>query len=385
MLRKEIMRVFIALFTLIPLLFMGVGLGGVWNQHWKITHYLRVRATVTSAEVQSHTSRSSNGGTSTSYSPEVKYTYEVSGRTYASRRVLPLDISANRSWAEEIVGRYQPGKTAEAFFNPADPADSFLVKQYSFFPYFFVLFPLIFLAVAAGVGFGMRRRTILPPLAQSDGWFEVRPLSSVAARGQQWLIVATVWLGVCALVCGHYFVVATRPYEMFGIVASLVFGAIGCVPLGMAIYFIVLSRQVTDARVFVNTPRFVLGGDVAVLVRQPVLADLEVKEMTVSLVCRETYETRSGNKRSIGTRDCLRDSAVVMQNQRAHSRETLSATRELRLPTDCQPSTWPGEKSYPRFDWLIEVKADIPHSPDYLGKFPIVVVSPAIPTSGATA
>lgn len=379
------MRVFVALFTLLPLIFMGVGIGGVWNQHWKITHYLPVRATVTSAEVQSHTSHDSDGGTSTSYSPEVRYAYEVSGRTYASRSTLPLDISASRSWAKEIVGRYRPGRTAEAFYNPADPSDAFLVKQYSFFPYFFVLFPLIFLAVAAGVGFGMRRRTILPPVAQSDGWFEVRPSSSVTMRGQRWLIVACVWLGVCTLICGHYFVVATRPYEMFAIVASLVYGAIGCVPLGMAIYFIVLSRQVADARLFANTPRFVLGEDMAVLVRLPILAELEVKEMTVSLVCQETYETRSGNKRSIGTRDCLRDGAVVMQNQRARSRETLSATRELRLPTNQQPSTWPGEKGYPRFDWLIEVKADIPHGPDYLGKFPLVVVSPAIPKSGATA
>ncbi|MBI5684785.1 MAG: DUF3592 domain-containing protein [Verrucomicrobia bacterium] len=375
------MRIFIAIFTLIPLLFMGVGIGGVWHQHRKITSFLPVRATVISAEVQSHTS--SKG--STSCSPEVRYSYEVSGRTFSGDKALPLGISGDRGWVEEIVKRCRPGKTREAYFNPADPADSFLIKHYSFFPYFFVLFPLIFLAVAAGVGFGMRSRTIPPPAAQSDGWFEVKPAFSVAARGQLWLTVAGVWLGVCGLVCGHYFVVATSPYEMFAIIGSLVYGVIGCVPLGMAIYFILLGRRVTDARVFVNTPRFLLGGNVTVLVQQPVLADLEVKEMKVSLVCRETYKTQSGGKSSIGTRDCFREDAVVMQNQRARPRETLSATHELQIPPGHLPTTWPGEKGYPRYDWLIEVKADIPHSPDYQGKFPIIVVSPAIPSSGATA
>jgi len=360
---------------------MGAGIGGVWHQHRRITSFLPVRATVISAEVRSHTS--SKG--STSYSPEVKYSYEVSGRTFTSEEVLPLDVSSSRSWAEGIVKRYRPGRTAEAYFNPADPADAFLVRHYSFFPYFFILFPLIFLAVAAGVGFGMKSRTIPPPVAQPDGWFEVKPSSSLAARGQLWLVVGTVWMGVCALVCGHYFVVATRPYEMFGIIASLAYGAVGCVPLGMAIYFIVLSRRVADARVFVNTARFLLGGNVTVLVQQPVLADLEVKEMKVSLVCRETYKTQSGGKSSIGTRDCFRDGAVVMQNQRARPRETLSATHELQFPPNQQPTTWPGEKDYPRYDWLIEVKADIPHSPDYTGKFPLVVVSPAIPSPGAAA
>jgi hypothetical protein len=376
--RKETMRIFIAMFTLIPLIFMGVGIGGVWHQHQKITGFLPVRATVISAEVRSHTS--SKG--STSYSPKVEYTYEVSGRTFTSDETLPLNVSSSRSWAEEIVARHRPGRMVEAYFNPADPADAFLVKHYSFFPYFFILFPLIFLAVAAGVGFGMKSRTIPPPAAQVDGWFEVKPSSSLAARGRLWLAVAGAWLGVCALVCGHYFVVAARPYEMF---ASLAYGVVGCVPLGMAIYFILLSRRVADARAFVNIPRFLLGGNITVLVRQPVLADLEVKEMRISLVCRETHKTQSGGKSSISTRDCFREDAVVMQNQRARPREILSATHEMQFPSNHQPTTWSGEKGYPRYDWLIEVKADIPNSPDYLGKFPIIVVSPAIPSAGAPA
>ncbi|OHE74915.1 MAG: hypothetical protein A2107_11490 [Verrucomicrobia bacterium GWF2_62_7] len=194
-----------------------------------------------------------------------------------------------------------------------------------------------------------------------------------------------MWLGVCAMVCCHYFVVATRPYELFAIIVSLVYGVVGCVPLGMAVYFMILSRRVADARVFVNVPRFVLGEDVTVLVQQPVFADLEVKEMNVSLICRETYETRSGSKRTISTRDCLRDGAVVMQNQRARPRDTLSATHMLRFPPNYQPSTWSGEKGYPRFDWLIEVKANILDSPDYEGKFPVLVVSHAIPSSGSAA
>jgi hypothetical protein len=375
------MRIFIAMFTLIPGIFMCVGIGGVWRQHQRISGFLPVRATVISSEVRSHTS--SKG--STSYSPEVTYRYEVSGRKFTGEDVLPLSMSAERSWAEGIVRRYPAGKTAEAYFNPADPSDSFLVKEYSFFPYFFILFPLIFLAVAAGVWFGTREQPIPPPATQADGWFEVKPGSSVAARGQRWMAAAGLWLGACALVCGHYFAVATRPYEWFAVIASLAYGVVGCVLLGLAVYYVLLGQRVTDARVFVNTPRFLLGETITVLVQQPVLADLEVKEMTVSLVCRETYKTQSGGKSSIGTRDCFREGAAVMQNQRARAREVLSATHELQFPPGQQPTTWPGEKGYPRYAWLIEVKADIPNSPDYLGKFPLVVVNPAIPSTGATS
>jgi hypothetical protein len=379
--RKEIMKIFLVLFTAIPLLFISFGINGVWSQHTKITSFVPVRATVVSTAIRPHSTRDGHGRTSTTYSPEVTYNYTVADRTVTTGNVLPLEMSASKSWAEEIVGRYQPGEHAEAYFNPAEPAEAFLVKQYSFMPYFLVLFPLIFLAVAAGVGVGQRRRTVLPTVKQPDGWFEIRPLSKVAASARQWLMISAVWLGACALICGHYFLVTTRPYEVFAIVVSFIFGAMGCVPLGLAIYLIILRQRVADARVFVDIPDFFLGGSVTVLVRQPVLADLEVKEMRVNLVCRETYETRSGNRKSFGTRDWFCDSGVVMQSRIVTSGATLSEKRQLNIPTNQPPSTRPDAKGYPRFDWLIEVKADIPHSSDYHGKYPIVVAGDSAPAN----
>jgi hypothetical protein len=73
------------------------------------------------------TSTDSDGMESTSYTPTVRYSYEVAGKTYESDRLnrgaaMGLGLGAARN----IVGRYPAGATATVHYNPDSPAEAAL-------------------------------------------------------------------------------------------------------------------------------------------------------------------------------------------------------------------------------------------------------------------
>jgi hypothetical protein len=245
---------------------------------------------------------------------------------------------------------------------------------------------MIFIVVPISLYFA--QAATRPPSPQPDGWFELKPASRVAARGQRALVITGVWQGVGALTSGHYFSVATPPYETVAIVVTSIYGALGCIPLAMAIYYFLVHRHIGDARIFVNTPRFVLGEEIALLIQQPVYSGLQITALNANLVCNETTKTTVGGKTSIRFDVCYRDDAVLLSNHPAQPREMLTGTHTFTLPeeqtTSAAASSPPKEKSYPRFAWQIEVHTKIAHSPDYRGKFPLTVVAAEKPETGAS-
>ncbi|MBN1346408.1 MAG: DUF3592 domain-containing protein [Phycisphaerae bacterium] len=368
------LKLFIALFTIIPLTFVGVGTYLVHRQHHKITTCRPVEATVLSTDIKVTQSRNSDGRTSTSYQPIVVYRYEVDGRTYTCDAVTPLAESASRSWANEIVNKYKKGREVTAYYDPKEPAEAFLEKQYSFFPYMFILFPMLFFAVAAGVGVGMavwqKKGEALPV---SGGWFELRPTTRIADRRKAALIVAAVWHLVGVAAWGHYFRVASPPYETFGIVVTIIYEAIGLIPVVMFLYYFRLGRIIRDAYVLIDAERASVGGELTVHVEQEIFASLRVEELSVGLVCEKTTKTKSGNKTSVSSHECYEDREVVLRDQDTRDGEALTAEHTFRIPADQSPTTAAGDKSYPRYAWRVEVKTGLPGQPDYRGRFPVVV------------
>ena len=379
----DAVKVFIIIFGAFPLIFIGIGAYGVWDQHHKITTYQPVTAKVRSTRVAEHR------GKSTTYSPEVMYRYKVGDVAYTSRNVLPFSESASYAWAQEIISHYNPRQSTEAYYDPAKPGNAFLLKHYSFAPYLFVLFPMIFLVVPVGLYFGQAAtRPLSPPAPQPDGWYELKPASRVAARGQRALVVTGVWQSIVVLTSGHYFSAATPPYETAAIVATGIYGALGCIPLAMAIYYFLVRRHIGDARIFVNTPQFALGEEVTLLIQQPVYTGLQITSLNANLVCNETTKTTSGGKTCIRIDVCYRDVAILLSNHPAQPRETLTGTHTFTLPeeqtTSAAASSPPKEKGYPRFAWQIEVHTKIAHGPDYRGKFPLIVIGGKKPQAGAS-
>src|SRR5262245_34312475 len=132
----------------LPMVLIGIGAGIAWRQSVKLTTYRPVEATVLSTRIDAHR------GKSTSYSPRVEYRYNVGGRQYVSSVVTPISESSGHSWAQGIINCYAPGGKTTAYCDPNDPAKAFLVHEYSFFPYMFMLFPMIHLSVGVVVIFG---------------------------------------------------------------------------------------------------------------------------------------------------------------------------------------------------------------------------------------
>lgn len=366
------------IFMAFPLAFAGIGAYGVWSQHHKITTYRPVEAMVVSTRVAEHR------GKSTTYSPEVHYRYKVGDVTYISRNVLPFHESASYAWAQEIRHHYHSRQSTEAYYDPANPGDAFLLRRYSFTPYVFVLFPIIFLVVPVVLYFAQAAaRPLSPPVPQPDGWYELKPVSRVTVRGQRALAIGGVWQGIGVLTSGHYFAAATRPYETAALVVTGIYVALGCIPLSMAVYYYLVHRHIGDARLFVNTPRFVLGEEVTLLLQQRVYSALQITALNANLVCNQTTKTTVGGKTSIQTNVCYRDDAVLMQDHAAAPRDVLAVTRTVVLPAEGRPSTPPKQKGYPCYAWLMEVHTKIAHSPDYRGKFPFTMVGGEKPSAEA--
>lgn len=137
-----------AFFFFFSLIFLAVGAWTAEQQARAMRESQPVDAKVTAKQVD--VKHDSDGNT---YTPKVTYEYVVDGKPYHGDKVLPIDISSGGGWAKEIVDRFDVGGIATAYYDPADPTKAFLIHEVSFFPYVFILFPMIFTCIGLGVMF----------------------------------------------------------------------------------------------------------------------------------------------------------------------------------------------------------------------------------------
>lgn len=86
---------------------------------------------VLSAEVETRRSHSSEGGTSTSYYPNIIYEYQVDGRPYRSNQfyvAMPVGLG-NYAKVYQQVSQYTVGSMVEVYYNPEDPTQAALVPS----------------------------------------------------------------------------------------------------------------------------------------------------------------------------------------------------------------------------------------------------------------
>lgn len=194
-----------AAFILLPLVFIGVGVGGIvgmWRGGPKrvefgrkgnsqamgtlakllffglfaliggiLTYVIGVRSVqkyfsakdwpatpceIVSSSVGHH--RGSEGGTT--YSVDITYRYQVQGRDFQSDTYsLMAGSSSGRSSKERVVAQYPAGSNAVCYVNPEDPTDALLSRELS--PWLLIgLVPGLFLLVGV-VGLGSTARSAL--------------------------------------------------------------------------------------------------------------------------------------------------------------------------------------------------------------------------------
>ena len=107
------------------LLFLGIGLA-ICSFGLRGCYYAGVSTQwpVTAGVVtESRLGRSRSGNRST-YSPEIRYAYEVDGQAYRSERVYfsGIDLSGDRDTALQITARFAVGRSVDVFYHPRDPS-----------------------------------------------------------------------------------------------------------------------------------------------------------------------------------------------------------------------------------------------------------------------
>ncbi len=106
------------------LIYLNAHVRAAASQNWP-----SVEGQIDSSRVR-RMSRSSSGNSSSSYFPEVRYTYSVMGNTYQGNHVgFGVPISGFQSSAKQVVGRYPRGATRTVYYNPQNPAQAVLERK----------------------------------------------------------------------------------------------------------------------------------------------------------------------------------------------------------------------------------------------------------------
>ena len=121
--------------------FLAIGSTMAYTVWSRLTTWLPINATVLSSRITAI--RGSKGGVS--YRPDVTYRYEAGGRLYFGTRATVLTESRSWNWANGILRRYPNGAEVTAYIDPANFGRSFLIHEWSFFPFAFMAVPLVML------------------------------------------------------------------------------------------------------------------------------------------------------------------------------------------------------------------------------------------------
>ncbi len=352
------------------------------RQHQLIATAEKVPAFILSANVNSRRS-----GKSTVHSPVIQYRYRFNNNTRESTSVLPFEETGSRGWAQEIVARYSPlmnhrvginadfrNANAVAFVNPQNPKESFLVKEHSFTPYTLVLIPaaligvglLTLLRVIAGA-----RDSMAAIALDASGWKLLLPDIALRKRFMNSVITLILSLALFSPIAIHYLLVTER---------VRIFPAIALSVLAILNLFLVISllrawwvhRGLSDARLTVNPAPASRDQSLQIQVEMDILAHGTLTKFVAALVCQETYQTQSGNKKTIATREYSRTSIVLLPETALVANQMLSGEGRFEISAGSRPTV--GGPGFPRYTWSIEILAHLKGAPDYKGTFPLTVI-----------
>lgn len=118
--------VFPGLFAVIGLFLVYTGAERILTQRRALERYVPVEATVEDTDM----SIRGREGPSQTYKPEITYEYEYDGESYRSKTVYPGGNYDSRDevGVRRLVDNHNVGDTVEAFVDPDDPENSYLVE-----------------------------------------------------------------------------------------------------------------------------------------------------------------------------------------------------------------------------------------------------------------
>jgi len=112
--------------------------GGIigFSQYRSVRDAHTTTGTVTDVEMERYESGVRTSGETTTYEPQVTYTYTVDGETYTGDDIaFGSEFDTNsRERATDLVSQFEAGSSVTVYYNPADPDQAYLIPQFDFLP-----------------------------------------------------------------------------------------------------------------------------------------------------------------------------------------------------------------------------------------------------------
>lgn len=316
----------------------------------------------------------SSDSDSTTYKPDVHFTYTFEGREYRSNRYNFLDAySSGRSGKEEIVAYYSPGLRTVCWVNPENPSEAVLKKDFSA-SYLIGLIPLVFLLAGvgimwAGVSGGRKKKevpmTVAAGAISSPGPVELKPTATPTGKFIGLTLVALFWNGIVSVFVWR----AVQGWRMGN--------PDGCLTAFLSIFVVIglliLFGAIRQFLVLFNPRVRITLGNGSLRIGEPAYLQWDisgsasrVKRLAMVLEGREEARYRRGTN-TYTDRSVFATVPIV---DTSHSFEIPAGSASFSVPEGTLPSF---SATNNKIIWQLKVTCDIPGWPDSEDDYEIAV------------
>ncbi|MEX0866325.1 MAG: DUF3592 domain-containing protein, partial [Pirellulales bacterium] len=379
-------------------------------------HFQPTECTVLGTEVKVIADRDSGTVASDKvwYQPLVHIEYEVDGERYRAKTYDAVGRGyQTREKAQRLIEPFRPGDTFACWYDPFDYRRAVLVKGYSWWVYLFFTLPTAFVLIGAigliwtaiSSGTSLERRAAIVKRATGVDWLEPdeliqrdafpaiprhdeivnSPGTALAYRlpiGTQpgwklfFLGLVTLFWNVLALI-GLFIAVGGNitgardwlltalvvPFLLFGVFLIFVF-----------FRQLLVTSGIGMTRVEISDHPLLPGKTYELLISQE--GKLIIHSLVARLVCEETATYRQGTDTRteslrVWDQEVYRAEHIEIQPDRGFQEQT-----QMRLPEGAMHSLATDHNSV---QWMLLVRGDLEHWPDFERRFPIIVHPPTSP------
>lgn len=349
-------------------------------------------------------STDSEGGTT--YRPEIRIEYTVRNERF---QIWTYEItgtySSGRKSKEEILRQFAVGQEYPCWYDPDDPGKAVLVRGYSWAAYFFLLIPLVFIAIGGGgIHYFWTRRNLTPEQlalrragGKSGGCLSLRgveyptlpnsdlsdnPGSTLRYRvpislAPGWkfagyLALALFWNGIVSIFV--YFAISSyregQP-EKFLTCFLVPFVLIGLLVLGAAGRQLLITLRFSPARVEIDAHPLCPGQTTSILIVQT--GPMQLHQITAILVCEETVTYTEGTATRHESKRVQWIKIAKGKDVAIRAGEPWEHRGKLTLPANVMHTF---ASSNNKVEWKLIIEGKVANWPDFSWEYPLVVRPP---------
>lgn len=355
---------------------------------------------ILTAKIQSH-----HDDDGTSYSAEFTYRYTVDGKTYNGDQLGFLDFSGSRSSAKRILDKFPKGSEQVCYYPPDEPENAILDRDNENIELWFIFLPFIFMLVGGGIMIAgifdffrsdssisgsadssnrtssTQQTKVASPLESNGGeltpadlldqeWSTPRKLKTASSR---WVLL--IFLGIFGLFWNGF--IATFFFSgpsiwndgfdfttIFFTLFSIPFVLVG-IGLMVGFGYLFLSLFNPKVEIALSSGAVPIGGEVDLA--WEVEGKVErIKKLTIEIHGSQVVTYRRGT-------DTVTESTLFELIRVATVDDPMSiafGSAAVQIPNDVVPTL---EANNNKVIWSVNVKGDIPWSPDISESFPFRV------------